>query len=90
MVTSYNLEVRDEDGFVGDKAKPGRFRPRHLVRCAAILKRNGDDPLKGKTAEIGRRNSTLLQDGDAREAVLVLQRHRGFIISPSSSVASQG
>jgi hypothetical protein len=78
VVTSYNLEVRDDDGFVGDKASRGAFIE-HLDALRSHLKRNGDDPLKGKTAEIGKKElDALLQDGDAREAALVLSAIEGF------------
>jgi hypothetical protein len=78
VVTSYNLEVRDDDGFVGDKASRGAFIE-HLDALRRHLKRNGDDPLEGKTDEIGKKElDALLQDGDAREAALVLSAIEGF------------
>ncbi|MCR4522432.1 MULTISPECIES: ROK family protein [Bosea] len=78
VVTSYNLEVRDDDGFVGDKASRGAFME-HLDALRSHLKRNGDDPLEGKTAEISKKElDSLLQGGDAREAALVLSAIEGF------------
>lgn len=77
-VTSYNLEVRDEDGFVGDKASRGAF-VEHLDALRRHLKRNGDDPLDGDTASIGKKElDALLKDGDAAEAALVLSAVEGF------------
>ena len=78
VVTSYNLEVRDDDGFVGDKASRGAFIE-HLDALRSHLKRNGDDPLTGKTAEISKKElDALLQGGDARAAALVLSAIEGF------------
>lgn len=78
LVTSYNLEVRDEDGFVGDKASRSAF-VEHLDALRAHLKRNGDDPLKGKTAEIKKKElDALLKEGQAAEAALVLSAVEGF------------
>jgi len=54
VVTSYNLEIRDEDGFVGDKASRSAF-VEHLDALRAHLKRNGDDPLDGETARISKK-----------------------------------
>ncbi len=78
VVTSYNLEVRDEDGFVGDKASRSAF-VEHLDALRAHLKRNGDDPLDGETARISKKElDALLKDGDAAEAALVLSAVEGF------------
>jgi predicted NBD/HSP70 family sugar kinase len=77
-VTSYNLEVRDENGFVGDKASRSAFIE-HLDALRAHLKRNGDDPLKGKTAEISKKElDGLLKEGEAAKAALVLSAIEGF------------
>ncbi|MGO4172964.1 ROK family protein [Bosea sp. TAF32] len=77
-VTSYNLEVRDDDGFVGDKASRGAF-VEHLDALRSHLKRNGDDPLKGKTAEISKKElDALIKEGEAAEAALVLSAVEGF------------
>jgi predicted NBD/HSP70 family sugar kinase len=77
-VTSYNLEVRDEDGFVGDRASRSAF-VEHLDALRTHLKRNGDDPLEGDTADISKKDlDALLKDGDAAEAALVLSAVEGF------------
>ena len=77
-VTSYNLEARDEDGFVGDRASRSAF-VEHLDALRSHLKRNGDDPLKGETAAISKTElDALLKDGDASEAALVLSAVEGF------------
>ena len=78
VVTSYNLEVRDDDGFVGDKASRGAF-VEHLDALRNHLKRNGGDPLKGKSAEISKKElDALLKEGEAAEAALVLSAVEGF------------
>lgn len=72
LVTSYNLEVRDDDGFVGDKAKRGAFLE-HLDALREHLRKNGDDPIKGKTEAIGKKDlDALLLEGEPREAALIL------------------
>jgi hypothetical protein len=49
-VDSYNIELKDDDGFVGDRASKGAFR-KILDDLRKPLKKNGDDPLGGKSAE---------------------------------------
>lgn len=72
LVTSYNLEVRDEEGFVGDKAKRGAFME-HLDALRENLRRNGDDPLDRATDRIGKKElDALLLEGEPREAALIL------------------
>lgn len=72
LVTSYNLEVRDDEGFVGDKAKRGAFLE-HLDALREHLRKNGDDPIKGKTEAIGKKDlDALLLEGEPREAALIL------------------
>ncbi|WP_420101255.1 ROK family protein [Bosea sp. (in: a-proteobacteria)] len=77
-VTSYNLETRDEDGFVGDKASRKAFLE-HLDALRAHLKRKGDDPLAGDTAVLGKKElDALLKEGNAAEAALVLSAVENF------------
>lgn len=78
VVTSYNLEVRDEDGFIGDKASRGAFLA-HLDTLRGHLRKSGADPLDGDTMAIGKKElDALLQDGDPHEAALVLSAIEGF------------
>src|ERR1700733_5079634 len=49
-VDSYNIELKDDDGFVGDRASKGAFR-KILDDLRKPLKKNGEDPLGGKSAE---------------------------------------
>jgi hypothetical protein len=49
-VDSYNVELKDEDGFLGDRASKGAFRE-ILDGLRRPLKKNGDDPLGDRAAE---------------------------------------
>jgi len=72
VVTSYNLEVRDEDGFVGDKAKRGAFLE-HLDALREHLRRTGEDPITVDSDKIGKKElDALLGEGEPREAALIL------------------
>ena len=72
VVTSYNLEVRDEDGFVGDKAKRGAFLD-HLDALREHLRRTGEDPITVGSDKIGKKElDALLGEGEPREAALIL------------------
>jgi hypothetical protein len=48
-VDSFNIELKDEDGFLGDRASKGAFRE-ILDDLRKPLKKNGDDPLGKKSA----------------------------------------
>jgi predicted NBD/HSP70 family sugar kinase len=50
-VDSFNIELKDDDGFLGDRASRGAFR-KILDSLRKPLKKNGDDPLGGKSAEV--------------------------------------
>ena len=71
-VDSFNIELKDEDGFLGDRASKGAFRD-ILDTLRKPLKKIGDDPLGRKsTDDIGK--STLdeaLIGDDIRAAALV-------------------
>jgi hypothetical protein len=43
-VVSYNVELEDEEGFVGDKASKGAFRD-ILEGVRKVLRASGEDPL---------------------------------------------
>src|SRR3982074_1145364 len=49
-VDSFNIELKDDDGFLGDRASKGAFR-KILDTLRKPLKKNGDDPLGSKSAE---------------------------------------
>jgi predicted NBD/HSP70 family sugar kinase len=48
-VDSFNIELKDDDGFLGDRASKGAFR-KILDELRQPLKKNGDDPLGSKSA----------------------------------------
>jgi predicted NBD/HSP70 family sugar kinase len=53
-VDSFNIELKDDDGFLGDRASKGAFR-KILDMLRKPLKKNGDDPLGKKSSdEIGK------------------------------------
>jgi predicted NBD/HSP70 family sugar kinase len=49
-VDSFNIELKEDDGFLGDRASKGAFR-KILEDLRKPLKKNGDDPLGGKSAD---------------------------------------
>ena len=49
-VDSFNIELKDDDGFLGDRASKGAFR-KILDSLRKPLKKNGEDPLGSKPAE---------------------------------------
>jgi hypothetical protein len=49
-VDSFNIELKDDDGFLGDRASKGAFR-KILDALREPLKKNGDDPLGPKSTE---------------------------------------
>jgi hypothetical protein len=48
-VDSFNVELKDDEGFLGDRASKGAFR-KILDELREPLKKNGEDPLGGKSA----------------------------------------
>src|ERR1700761_6417422 len=49
-VDSFNVELKDDDGFLGDRASKGAFR-KILDDLRKPLKKSGEDPLGGKSSE---------------------------------------
>jgi predicted NBD/HSP70 family sugar kinase len=49
-VDSFNIELKDDDGFLGDRASKGAFR-KILDTLRKPLKKNGDDPLGKKSSD---------------------------------------
>ena len=45
-VDSFNIELKDDDGFLGDRASKGAFR--RILDGLRKLKDEGDDPLGNK------------------------------------------
>jgi hypothetical protein len=70
-VVSYNVELEDEEGFVGDKASKGAFR-NILEGVRKVLRASGEDPLGDKeTREISKKKLDALTTGDAEAAAVV-------------------
>jgi predicted NBD/HSP70 family sugar kinase len=71
-VDSFNIELKDDDGFLGDRASKGAFRE-ILDSLRKPLKKNGEDPLGSKSAEAiakGTLDEALLGD-DIHASALV-------------------
>jgi predicted NBD/HSP70 family sugar kinase len=71
-IDSFNIELKDDDGFLGDRASKGAFR-KILEGLREPLKQNGDDPLGKKSTEAiakSELDAVLLGD-DVGAAVLV-------------------
>jgi hypothetical protein len=49
-IDSFNIELKDDEGFLGDRASKGAFR-KILDTLRKPLKKNGEDPLGDKSAE---------------------------------------
>jgi len=63
-VDSFNVELKDDEGFLGDRASKGAFR-KILDGLRKPLKKNGDDPLGKKSAdEIAKSDLDLALVGD--------------------------
>lgn len=71
-IDSYNVEIEDEDGFIGDKASKGAFWD-YIEKWRKPLKEIGEDPFDGKEGEdIGKKKlAEVLESGDAEAASLV-------------------
>src|SRR5580704_14086625 len=71
-VDSFNIELKDDDGFLGDRASKGAFR-NILDTLRKPLKKAGEDPLGKKTAEEIAKSELdeALMGDDVRAAALV-------------------
>ena len=71
-VDSFNIELKDDDGFFGDRASKGAFRE-ILDGLRKPLKKNGDDPLgKKSTDEIPKGDLDEMLMGDDVAAVALV------------------
>ena len=72
-VDSYNLEIKDDEGFIGDRASKGAFSDL-IDNWRKALRKSGDDPFGDvATAKLSKKQlDELLSKGDA-EAAGVLQ-----------------
>src|ERR1700716_1627814 len=71
-VDSFNIELKDDDGFLGDRASKGAFRS-ILDTLRKPLRGNGDDPLGDKkSADLGKNElDQALVGDDIHAAALV-------------------
>ena len=78
-VDSYNLEIRDEQGFVGDRATNRAFFDM-IEELRVSLRETGDDPLGRKTtAKLSKREmEKILRHGDLPAAGLVMSAVEEF------------
>lgn len=71
-VDSYNIELKDEDGFLGDRASKGAFQD-ILEAWRKPLKKSGDDPFGGKaSSELSKKKLDEILVGDDVEAAALL------------------
>jgi len=78
-IQAYNAEIKDGDGFIGDRANNRAFKE-ILEDLRGNLRQFGDDPLGDKaTAEIGKKTlDKILIEGEAEAAGLVHSAIEGF------------
>lgn len=71
-VDSYNVELKDENGFVGDRASKGAFQ-KILDALRKPLRKRGDDPLGNKpSGEINKKELDEILVGDDLEAAVLV------------------
>lgn len=71
-VDSYNIELKDDDGFLGDRASKGAFQA-ILDAWRKPLRKAGDDPFGDKSSEdISKKELDKILVGDDVEAAAVL------------------
>jgi hypothetical protein len=78
-VDSYNLEIEDEEGFIGDRASKGAFR-RMLDEIREILRKDADDPLGDEDSDTisKKKLDALLTKGEPEAAAVVQAAIEGF------------
>jgi hypothetical protein len=71
-VDSYNLEIEDDEGFIGDKASKGAFR-KMLDEVREVVRKDGEDPLGDEDSDAisKKRLDAILSKGDADAAAVV-------------------
>jgi hypothetical protein len=71
-IDTYNSELRDQDGFVGDRASKRAFTA-ILEDWRGRVRQNGDDPIGDEATRISNKKlDRLMKDGDPEAAGLVL------------------
>jgi hypothetical protein len=71
-IDSYNVELKDDEGFIGDRANKGAFR-KIIENWRAALRKVGADPLgEDASAELSRKRlDDLLARGDSEAAGII-------------------
>src|SRR5476651_2518172 len=71
-VDSFNIELKDEDGFLGDRASKGAFRD-IFDRWRKLLRKYGEDPFGDEPSEqISKKTLDTVLVGDNTEAHAVV------------------
>lgn len=71
-IDGFNIELKDEDGFLGDRASKGAFRD-ILEKWRKPLRKSGDDPFgKELSEDIGKKELDAILIGDDVEAWAVV------------------
>ncbi|PLU63643.1 glucokinase, partial [Sinorhizobium medicae] len=71
-VDGYNLELRDGDGFLGDKANKSAFQEK-LDDWRKRVRKGGDDPLGGAlTQDLSKKQIDALLRGDDKQAAALI------------------
>jgi hypothetical protein len=71
-VDSFNIEIKDEDGFLGDRASKGAFRD-ILERWRKPLRKTGEDPFGKEPSEnVSKKTLDAMLVGDDTEASAVV------------------
>ena len=83
VVDSYNLEIEDDEGFLGDKASRSAFGDT-LSAIRKKLREIGDDPFEGVAvgSELNKKKLDAILATGSSEAAVIVQ-------SPSESYAQQ-
>ena len=72
VIDSYNIELKDQDGFLGDRASKGAFQA-ILDKWRKPLKKSGGDPFGGKASEdISKKKLDDTLGGDDAEAAALV------------------
>jgi ROK family len=71
-IDSFNIELKDEEGFLGDRASKGAFRE-VLEKWRKPLRKSGDDPFgKEPTEKISKKELDAILVGDNAEAAALV------------------
>lgn len=93
-VDGYNLELRDGDGFLGDKANKSAFQEK-LDDWRKRVRKGGDDPLGGAlTQDLSKKQIDALLRGDDKQAAALIMANGAFdafcvaVIGPNGNGAA--